>query len=137
MNKVITSVAEMYMDEDDILRMRILPGADITLDKVKENYEASLRLLNGRKALVLTDGTAEYTISDEAKHFSAGPEASAGRIAVAYLTRSVTNKLMFNLYLKIYAPLVPTKMFSSEDAALRWLRSFYVMPGEKFVRKKK
>ena len=137
MNKVITSIADMYLDEDDILRIRILPGVDVTLDRMKENYEASLRLLEGRKALVLTDATAEYKITEEAKAFAASDEAGRSRVALAYLTASITNKLMFNLYLKIYKPVVPTRMFSSEDAALRWLRSVYIMPGDKFIRKKK
>jgi hypothetical protein len=137
MDKVITSIAEMHLDEDDILHIRILPGVDVTLEKMKDNYEASARLLGGRKTLVLFDATAEYTISDEAKAYSAGPEASRSRIALAFLTGSVANQLMFNLYLKIYKPIIPTRMFSSESAAIKWLKSFYIMPGDKFERKKK
>jgi hypothetical protein len=137
MNKVITSITEMYMDHDDILRIRILPGVKVSLANMKENFEASARLLGGRKALVLFDASADYTITEEAKAYAAGPEASESRVALAYLTSSITNRLMFNLYLKIHAPLIPTRMFSSEETALRWLRTFYVMPGDKFERKKR
>ncbi|HEY0030184.1 MAG TPA: hypothetical protein VGC65_05455 [Bacteroidia bacterium] len=132
-----TSVAEMHLDEDGILCIKMLPGVDVTLEKVKEYFEVSNQLLAGKMALVLFDATAEYSITEEAKAYVSGKEASQNRIAIAYLTRSVTNGLMLNLYLKIYSPPVPTRMFSSKGRALKWLNSFYVMPGDKFVRVKR
>jgi len=137
MNKVITSVAEMYIDEDGILRIKILTGTKLTIVAMKEYLEASYKLLNGKKALVLFDGTAEYEVTEEAKAFGASKEVQDTRIAIAFVTKSITNSLMFNLYLKVYKPEVPTKMFSSNESGLKWLRSFYVMPGDKFERKKK
>lgn len=137
MNKVVTSVAEMYIDADGILRIKILPGAHLTIDTVKEYFDATQKLLAGKKALVLFDGSAEYLITEEAKAFGASELVTSTRIAIAYVTRSISNKLMFNLYRIVYKPSVPTKMFSSEVSALKWLRSFYVMPGDKFERKKK
>ncbi len=112
MNKTTTSVAEMHIDEDGILRIKILPGANLTLDAVKEYFEATIQLLNGKKALILFDGSVDYTITEEAKAFGSSDEVVKTRIAIAYITKSITNKLMFNLYLTVYKPLVPTKMFS-------------------------
>ena len=137
MNKVITSVAEMHLDEDGILRIRILPGVNVTLLAMKEYLEASDKLLNGKKALVLFDGSEEYKITEEAKAFGSAEAVANTRIAIAYITKSITNKLMFNLYLSVYKPTVPTKMFSSAESGIKWLKSFYVMPGDKFVRKRK
>lgn len=137
MNKVVTSVAEMQIDEDGILRIKILPGANLTLDAVKEYFEATKKLLAGKKALVLFEAVSEYTLSEEAKVFGTSNEVASTRIAIAYVTKSITNRLMFNLYISVYKPSVPTRMFSSNDAGLKWLKSFYVMPGDKFERKKK
>lgn len=137
MNKVITSVAEMHIDEDGILRIKILPGANLTLDAVKEYFDATQKLLAGKKALVLFDGSAEYQISEEAKAYGSSEVIASTRIAIAYVTKSITNKLMFNLYLSVYKPSVPTKMFSNPESAVKWLKSFYVMPGDKFERKKR
>ena len=137
MNKVVTSVAEMQVDEDGILRIKILPGANLTLDAVKEYFEATQKLLAGKKALVLFDGSAEYQITEEAKAFGSSEVMASTRIAIAYVAKSITNKLMFNLYSSVYKPSVPTKMFSNQESAVKWLKSFYVMPGDKFERKKK
>ena len=137
MNKVVTSVSEMYIDDDGILRIKILPGAKMTIDTLKEYLETSSKLLNGKKALVLVDGSADYEITEEAKAYGSSKEVTDTRIAIAYVTRSISNKLMFNLYLSVYKPAVPTKMFSSENSGLKWLKTFFVMPGDKFERKKK
>ena len=137
MNKVVTSVSEMYIDDDGILRIKILPGAKMTIDTLKEYLETSSKLLNGKKALVLVDGSADYEITEEAKAYGSSKEVTDTRIAIAYVTKSISNKLMFNLYLSVYKPAVPTKMFSSENSGLKWLKTFFVMPGDKFERKKK
>lgn len=137
MNKITTSVAEMQLDDDGILIIKILPGAKMTLVAMKEYLEVSSKLLNGKKALVLFDGSVEYDITEEAKAFGASKEVQDTRIAIAFVTKSIANSLMFNLYLNVYKPQVPTKMFSSEEGGLKWLRSFYVMPGDKFERKRK
>ena len=137
MNNITTSVAEMHIDEDGVLRIKILPGANLTLDAVREYFEATKKLLAGKKALILFEAATEYTISDEAKLFGASAEVVATRFAIAYVTKSIANRLMYNLYLSVYKPEVPTKMFSSKESGLKWLKSFYVMPGDKFERKKK
>lgn len=137
MKKITTSVAEMHIDEDGILRIKILPGANLTLDAVREYFDATQKLLAGKKALILFDGSSEYQITEEAKAFGSSEEVTNTRIAIAFVTKSITNKLMFNLYISVYKPTVPTKMFSSEASGLKWLKTFYVLPGDKFERKKK
>ena len=137
MNKVRTSVAEMFIDEDGILQIKMLEGVHITLEKVKEYYEASCQLTKFSKVLVMVDNTLDYTITDEAKKYSAGEEASRNKIAIAVISNSIANKLAANLYIKFYKPIVPTKMFSDKSAALKWLKTFYVMPGDKFEKPKK
>ncbi|MBN8696794.1 MAG: hypothetical protein J0L87_09700 [Bacteroidetes bacterium] len=137
MDKVSTSVAEMHIDDDGILQIRFFKGTTVTLEKIKEYYRVSNDLLGGKKALVLIDASEDYTVTDDAKAYGQTDEATKNRIAIAYVTGSVANRIMFNLYLKIYKPNVPLKMFTSKSAALKWLNSFYVLPGEKYLKQKK
>jgi len=137
MDKVSTSVAEMYIDEDGILQIRFFRGVEVTLEKAIEYYAVSNDLLNNQKSLVLVDASEDYQITEEAKAYVQTEEAMKNRIAIAFVTNSLANQLMFNLYVKFYKPLVPLKMFSNKTAALNWLKSFYVMPGDKFELKKK
>ena len=137
MKKVSTSVAEMHIDEDGLLQIRFFKGVIVTLEKVKEYYAISNELLNNQKSLVLVDASEEYEITEDAKAYGQTEEAMKSRIAVAFVTNSIGNQLMFNLYLKFYKPLVPIKMFSNKEKALNWLKSFYIMPGDKIEIKKK
>jgi hypothetical protein len=137
MDKVSTSVAEMYIDEDGILQIRFFRGVEVTLEKAIEYYAVSNDLLNNQKSLVLVDASEDYQITEEAKAYVQTEEAMKNRIAIAFVTNSIANQLMFNLYVKFYKPLVPLKMFSNKTAALKWLKTFYVMPGDKFELKKK
>jgi len=127
----------MHIDDDRILHIKFFKGAVVTLEKVIEYYAVSNKLLDGKKALVLIDASEDYEITDDAKKYGQSDEAMKSRIAIAYVTNSITNKLMFNLYLKFYKPRVPLQMFSTKEKALKWLNTFYVLPGDKFERKKK
>ena len=137
MNKIRTSVAEMFIDDDGILHIKILEEAYVTLEKSKEYYNASKQLLKDKKALVLVDGSTKFTITKEAKKYGAGNEIAENRIAVAFVTNSLVNKILINCYIKFYKPVAPTQLFSSQEKAIDWLKSFYIMPGEPYVKIKK
>ena len=49
MNKVKTSVAEMFIDDDDILYIKILLNALLTIEAVHEYFSVTLELLSGKK----------------------------------------------------------------------------------------
>lgn len=137
MNKVVTSVSEMYIDDDGILRIKVIKGVVISLEKMKEHLEASAKLLKGGKALTLIEGASKFTMTEEANKYLASVKGAENRIAAAFVTNSFFNKVWFNFYLKFNKPVTPTKMFNSEENAIIWLKSFYIMPGDKFERKKK
>lgn len=132
MKKIETSVAEMHLDEEGILNIKMKKGAYLTLDKIKEYYACTNELIGDKKVLVLVDGTEEYMLTDDAKFFGSTEEATRNRIAIAFVTRSIANKLMFNLYVNFNKPKIPTKMFSSKETASKWLKTFYIFPGERF-----
>ena len=131
------SIAEMHIDEDGILHIKILEGAHITIEKSKKYYDLSRQLLGDKKALVLVDGSMKFTITKEARIFAASAEASAYRVASAVVTNSIINKLIVNWYIRFNKPVVPTKLFSSKESALKWLKTFYVMPGDKYLKPRK
>lgn len=137
MKKAETSIAEMHIDEDGILQTKIKKGAHLTVENLREYYKLTNILLEGKKALVLFDASEEYTTTDEADTYGQSEEATANRIAIAYITNSISNKLRFNLYRKFYRPKVPMKMFSKKENGLKWLKSFFIMPGEKYISKRK
>lgn len=127
----------MYIDDDGILRIKVLEGADITLENIKKNFEVYKELLGDKKALLMIDSRAKYNFTKEARIFTAKNQMGLNRVAVAHVIGSFANRWIISIYVRINKPVVPTKMFSSEERAIKWLKSFYVLPGDKFERKRK
>ena len=127
----------MYIDKDEILRVKILEGADITLENIKNNFEIYKKLLGGKKALLLIDSRVKFNYSKEARIYTASNQMELNRVAVAHIISSFANRWVISIYIWFNKPHVPTRMFSSEEKALKWLKSFYIMPGDKFSRPKK
>jgi hypothetical protein len=54
----------------------------------------------------------------------AGPEGLKVSQAVALLMGSPVSRVLGNLYLGLNKPPIPTRLFTSEEEAKVWLRSF-------------
>jgi hypothetical protein len=63
-------------------------------------------------------------ISKEAGIYSALPESNRFTLASAVLIETLAAKLLFNFYLQINKPPVPTKGFTTKESAFKWLLSF-------------
>lgn len=113
----------LRLDKEGIIRMNIKEGAKIREEDVKETYSHIRKLCAGKKRLELIEGGDFYTFDEEAQKYA----AKHGRelfIATAIVIRSPGLKVLFNFFNSFLKQPVPFKMFSSEAAALKWLREF-------------
>ena len=127
----------MYVDEDGILHIKITENAIVSLENLKENYKIYKELLGDNKVLLLIDSRMKYKFTKEAKAYAAGNNISLNRIATAFLVDSFANMLSTILYIWLNKPIIPTRIFISRGKAVEWLKSFYIMPGEPFIKHKK
>lgn len=70
---------------------------------------------------VLVDLRAVRSQSAEARAYLAGPEATKVSAAVALLVASPLSRAIGNFYLGFNRPEVPTRLFTDEIEAERWL----------------
>lgn len=110
----------MSFGDDGILRIRINEGAAIGLAQAKLQYETIRRLCGDGKTAVMVDARANYTVTKEAQEVAA--QHANKRIATAVLGSSPIVKISLNLYLSIFKPTTPYKLFSTEEAAIEWLK---------------
>ena len=103
--------------------MTILEGAEIELENAIENYEAAQSLTGPTKHLLLVDANSNVYISKEARAYSAELKANSP-IAMAVVVSSTANRLIGNFYINFNKPKVPTKLFSSDEKAIEWLKGF-------------
>ena len=137
MNKITTSIAEMVVDEDGIVRLKIKDNAYITIDHIKENHTAFKQLLGDNQILLLIDSIVKYKFTKQARIYTASKHIEINRVATAFLVDSFAGRIIVNFYIWFNRPSVTTRIFTSEEKALNWLKSFYILPGTPYIKSKK
>lgn len=95
------------------------PGAQLAMDRVNA-------LCRGRQLPLLIDMATTNSVSRPARAvFSKRCDASA----IALLGASPVDRVLANFFLGVHAAPVPTKFFTSQDAAVKWLMSQADAPG--------
>ena len=116
--------AEVWVGEDGIARVIWVPGAEVTLEDAHEIMAAYNKLRNGKRLPLLIDTRTMRTFAREARHYFAGAEAAAVASAAAIVVETPVSKVLGNFYLGLSNPHLPSRLFSSEDAALVWLKGY-------------
>jgi hypothetical protein len=125
MKKITTRTAEIVLGDDGIVRKKMFDDLEIDIDDSIENCKAMLALTQNSPSLVLTDWRdIALRITREAREYYAGPEISQHRVAEALLINSMAARLTANFYLKVNKPVTPTRLFTDEQKAIEWLRTF-------------
>jgi hypothetical protein len=99
-----------------------------TLKEIKLNHVVEIvkiigELGNGNKLPVFTMTIDFINISSEAKEFSASEDGEKYTLANAVLIDNLAKALIFNFYLKLNKPKIPTKGFTSINDGLIWLKA--------------
>lgn len=115
---VLETVTMSYGD-DGILRIKINEGAVIGLTQAKLQFETIRRICGDGKILVLIDTSASHTVTKEAQEYAS--QNVGNRIATAVINPNPFSKISLNIYLRIFKPVTPYKMFFSEESACEWL----------------
>lgn len=119
-----TSSARIWLGADGILRVIVNPGTRLTLADIKEHLEATQASLTSDRLPVLVDISRIKSISREARAYMSGERAKQHIAAHAVLVGSPLTRVIANFALGLSRTSYPTKIFSSEAEALRWLATF-------------
>lgn len=100
-------------------------GVHIELSDAIEMREANLKLSENKPFCILMNGACHYhTYSSEAKKLLASEEYCKLRKATAFVVNSLSVRMLVMFFLNINQPKTPTRIFSSENEAIEWLKTF-------------
>jgi hypothetical protein len=122
MKEAYTTTAGITLQDDGIVRILVKEGASIQLADVENHFRVIERLSEGKKVLVLIDARVHYSMSAEARDYSA-IYAPTSRLATAFITKSAAGKHIANLYMNFNRPSIPTRVFTDEAEAIAWLKT--------------
>lgn len=98
-----------------------------SIDEIKEHLEISIKHFSPDRSPLLSLADIRKlkgTPSKEAREYAASPEIAALTIAAAVLIGGSLSKIMGNIFLKFNTPPYPTKLFTDEQQAIEWLKTF-------------
>ena len=117
-----TRTVTITFGEDRILVVRSRVGHDQNESDARENLATCRQLAGDKKAPVLVDMRQMATLDKQARKVYATESDFA--MAQAMLVDSAFTRISANLFIRIARPLHPTRMFTSEEEAIAWLKGF-------------
>ena len=100
------------------------PGLEIDLETAKQTVQDRLELIKGEAYPTYVDIRGLKKVDNNARSYLASPEATQLVSALAIRTGSEVQKVIANFYYKINKPVMPTRLFTDEGRAFRWLKLY-------------
>ena len=116
--------ARFWTDADGILRGEARANVDQTLDDAKAQIALHRSDHAGRRRPILVDIRKVRSITREARAYYAGYAAAELYSAAGFIVESPLSRAIGNFFLGLSKPVFPTRLFSSEEEALVWLRQY-------------
>jgi hypothetical protein len=130
-NRILTQTAEVWLGDDGIIRIEVRNPCEHTLEHAKENVIAGRRAGAGVRRPLLSRVITPGPMTHEARAYYGSEEAARGITALAMVTSSILGRIVANLLMGLNATPVPMRLFSSEQAALLWIRGLDAAPSKK------
>lgn len=105
----------------NIFRLKPFEGVEINIDDVYEMRGVFLEFSGNLPFAVLLDASNNFVPTEEARAALASAEFTNKRIAAAFVTRSLANKLIGNFFINFNKPATATRLFTDEASAFKWL----------------
>lgn len=119
-----TRTASIRLRSDGIVYNELFPNAEVTLDDAIANVKVGATLCGTKKLPVLVKFGSVKSLSRDARQYFGGAETAKCTSAIALLISSSIGKVIGNFMIGFNKTLYPTRLFTSEDEAIAWLKGF-------------
>jgi len=115
----------VYLElEDDLLIGYYKKDKKIDLAAAKQIVRDRLALAGDQPVLALAINLGVKNMTKDARDYLASEEGVKKVIAGAIIVGSPVGSFIGNWYLSISKPLVPSRIFTRKEAAIKWLQQF-------------
>jgi hypothetical protein len=114
------------MGIDRLVYILVDEGASIELEDAHVDKGLAEQVHGGVEHVLLIDMRGVKAISKEARSYYAKPieESRVLTKAVAIVVRTPISRVIGNFFLGSNRPVIPVRLFNSQEAAMDWLRPF-------------
>lgn len=123
---VLTRTARIWMDDEHIVHIESLPGAEETIAEAKANVDAVRATVGNKRHVLLVDMRRLKSIDISARRFYAEePSAKDTLRALGLVVSSPVSRIVGNFVIRAFSRSpAAIRMFTGEDEARAWLRGF-------------
>jgi hypothetical protein len=115
-------VCSLEVLEENIVKIVLKKEQEIGADVARKMFEYLQEIdLRFFKLMVIVE--EDVQILPSAREWMSDPSRVSRSSADAFVVDSLPKRLIINFYIKHNKPSVPSRSFSSEEKALKWLRS--------------
>lgn len=111
------------VDETGILHIDYGTRERITIADIGEAYRLHMQI-SPMKHPVMTSGSGFGKVDADAQHFASSPEVVAVCSANAIIVQSAWQMHLGRLFMLVYRPPYPVRLFTDRAEALAWLSQF-------------
>lgn len=122
MNQITVRCAELKIQDDKIIHIKLFDDIEIEKKDAEDVIVALNTLTEGKEYYLLTETISHFTATAEAKEYMANTIQTTSIVANAICVKSLTIRLLINAYIKLHKPKIPTRIFNSEALATEWLK---------------
>ena len=117
-----TRTAVALLDADGSVVVRIKGGVAQTVDDARANLAAALSEAGGTRRPILIDISRAIPLDAEVRRYYSGRVLADSFTALALLVNaSPLGRMIGNVYLRVANTSLPTRLFTDEPSARRWL----------------
>jgi hypothetical protein len=116
-------IAKIWI-ENDIMNIVFHPETVISIEDAKKVVQERIKLCNNKDYPIYADVGGVISIDAATRKYFKGPEARKNAKATAMYVNTPISRFLGNLFMKVDRPIMPTKMFTNREKALKWLNQF-------------
>ncbi len=124
LKQIDLELAEIKLRSDGIMQFDLKPCNSFTINDLKEVNNAAAILGGGKAFPRLTHIKHFFNIDKDLRAYAASEESNITTLAAAFVVNLLPLKLVGNFYIAFNKPVRPTKLFSTEEKAVEWLKTF-------------
>lgn len=114
----------LHIRPDGIMQISMKPNTTLKQSDAETMVKLFKEMGGGKKFLLLFIAGNDTSVSTDARYYASGQEANQYTIASAFVVKSVAQKLLGNAYVTFNKPITPTRIFTEQDDAVKWLEGF-------------
>lgn len=117
-----TEKIKFTLRPDDIMQIECTPNSMLTLEDGKLSTRVVGEMVQHNPRPLLCDLTNVIKMSQDCRRHFAGPEHAVVFTKCALIVTSPISKIIGNFFLGANKPLRPTRLFTSVEDGLNWLK---------------